>query len=179
MAIPPISELRRAGPGDAPLGPIRSSLRHLPGPARRFRRSTRGQLVSANPPDYAHDRWVYELNVYDLRRRLWVSKTEQPEMEGLHSKGAYRSVATSSKQRVIAPAKGGDLKASSKRARDTATRSTRRAREATSFAIPTTISQRSDASSTSSPLPLLHTRPLPPAGTLRRHRSPFETTRHG
>jgi hypothetical protein len=56
---------------------------------------------------------VYELNVYDLRRRLWVSKTEQPEMQGLHSKGAYRSVATSSKQRVIAPAKGGDLKASS------------------------------------------------------------------
>jgi hypothetical protein len=42
-----------------------------------------------------------------------VSKTEQPEAQGLHSKGAYRSVATSSKQRVITPSKGGDLKASS------------------------------------------------------------------
>lgn len=32
-----------------------------------------------------------------------MSKTEQPEMQVLHSKGAYRSVATSSKQRVILP----------------------------------------------------------------------------
>lgn len=47
------------------------------------------------------DRWIYQVNVYDLKRRQWVSKTEQPEVQGLHSKGAYRSVACSSKQRVI------------------------------------------------------------------------------
>ena len=39
--------------------------------------------------------------MYDLKARRWVSKTQQPEVNGLHSKGAYRSVAVSSKQRVI------------------------------------------------------------------------------
>lgn len=51
----------------------------------------------------ADSSWVYEINVYDLKRRVWISRTEQPEAQGLHSKGAYRSVATSSKQRVILP----------------------------------------------------------------------------
>ena len=53
------------------------------------------------------------MNVYDLRRKIWVSKTEQPEMQGLHSKGAYRSVAASSKRRVVLPAKSGEIKPSS------------------------------------------------------------------
>lgn len=47
--------------------------------------------------------WVYEINTYDLDKNIWVSRTEQPEAHGFHSKGAYRSVATSSKQRVISP----------------------------------------------------------------------------
>jgi hypothetical protein len=54
-------------------------------------------------------RWVYEMNLYDLRQQRWVTKTMQPELQGLHSKGAYRSIATSSKQRVITP-KAGDMK---------------------------------------------------------------------
>jgi len=58
-------------------------------------------------------RWIYEINVYDLEEKTWVSKTHQPELQGLHSKGAYRSVSTSSNQRVITPAKGEDGTASS------------------------------------------------------------------
>lgn len=34
-----------------------------------------------------------------------MSKTDQPERQGLHSKGAYRSVAASAKHRVITPRK--------------------------------------------------------------------------
>ena len=49
--------------------------------------------------------------MFDLKRKLWVSKTDQPELQGLHSKGAYRSVAASSRQRVIYPKKG-DVKGS-------------------------------------------------------------------
>ncbi|TXT06098.1 hypothetical protein VHUM_03571 [Vanrija humicola] len=48
--------------------------------------------------------WIYEMNVYDLSRGVWVAKTRQPETHGLHSKGAYRSVAVSSSHRVIIPA---------------------------------------------------------------------------
>ncbi len=51
--------------------------------------------------------------MYDLNQKIWTSKTEQPEMNGMHSKGAYRSVATSSKQRVIVPVKNGDSKTAS------------------------------------------------------------------
>ncbi|RSH76876.1 uncharacterized protein EHS24_005278 [Apiotrichum porosum] len=47
--------------------------------------------------------WIYEMNIYDLARGVWTSKTEQPESHGLHSKGAYRSVAASSTQRVVMP----------------------------------------------------------------------------
>lgn len=47
--------------------------------------------------------WIYELNVYDLKSQVWVSNTEQPESHGLHSKGAYRSCAMSSTQRVVVP----------------------------------------------------------------------------
>ena len=36
---------------------------------------------------------------------MWISKTDQPERQGLHSKGAYRSVAASAKHRVITPRK--------------------------------------------------------------------------
>jgi hypothetical protein len=51
-----------------------------------------------------HDNtWIYEISAYDLKRRVWVSKTPQPESHGLHSKGAYRSVALSTNQRVIFP----------------------------------------------------------------------------
>lgn len=48
--------------------------------------------------------WIYELNVFDLKSQTWVSNTDQPESHGLHSKGAYRSCATSSTQRVVVPA---------------------------------------------------------------------------
>ena len=57
-------------------------------------------------------RWIYEINVYDLREKRWISKTKQPDAQGMHSTGAYRSVIASSKQRVIIP-KSGDGKASS------------------------------------------------------------------
>lgn len=51
-----------------------------------------------------HDNtWIYEVSAYDLRRHIWVSKTLQPESHGLHSKGAYRSVAISTNQRVVFP----------------------------------------------------------------------------
>lgn len=51
-----------------------------------------------------HDNsWIYEISAYDLRRHVWVSKTPQPESHGLHSKGAYRSVAISTNQRVVFP----------------------------------------------------------------------------
>lgn len=49
-------------------------------------------------------------NVYDLKNRVWISKTEQPQADGMYSKGAYRSVAASSKKRVQTPRQGGDLK---------------------------------------------------------------------
>lgn len=51
-----------------------------------------------------HDNsWIYEISAYDLKRHVWVSKTPQPESRGLHSKGAYRSVAISTNQRVVFP----------------------------------------------------------------------------
>jgi hypothetical protein len=34
---------------------------------------------------------------------MWISKTDQPERQGLHSKGAYRSIACSAKHRVVTP----------------------------------------------------------------------------
>ena len=43
------------------------------------------------------------MNVYDLVRGEWESKTIQPEAGGLHSKGAYRSVAVSSRLRTVIP----------------------------------------------------------------------------
>ena len=57
-------------------------------------------------------RWIYEINVYDLRRHVWSSKTMQPELRGMHSKGAYRSLLTGGKRRVIQPLKGEDVKGS-------------------------------------------------------------------
>ena len=65
---------------------------------------SRGKLLISGG-QHSDNSWVYEINVYDLRRKVWISKTDQPEMEGMHSKGAYRSVASSSKQRVIKPAR--------------------------------------------------------------------------
>ena len=47
--------------------------------------------------------------MYDLRQRRWLSKTIQPEAQGQHSKGAYRSVMVSSKQRVITPKSDGKI----------------------------------------------------------------------
>ncbi|KAK8850410.1 hypothetical protein IAR55_004328 [Kwoniella newhampshirensis] len=52
---------------------------------------------------HSDNSWIYEINVYDLKDKIWESKTEQPEVGGMHSKGAYRSVATSSKTRVVLP----------------------------------------------------------------------------
>lgn len=50
--------------------------------------------------------------MFDLRRSVWTSKTLQPELQGLHSKGAYRSVAISSKTRMVVPMSSGEIKAS-------------------------------------------------------------------
>lgn len=50
--------------------------------------------------------------MFDLRRNVWTSKTLQPELQGLHSKGAYRSVAISSKTRMVVPMSSGETKAS-------------------------------------------------------------------
>nr|ODN90063.1 regulatory protein ral2 [Cryptococcus depauperatus CBS 7841] len=63
---------------------------------------SRGQLVVSGG-QHSDNSWIYEINVYDLENRLWVSKTEQPQASGMYSKGAYRSVATSSKKRVVVP----------------------------------------------------------------------------
>lgn len=71
------------------------------------------QTIRESSQDTADNSFLYEINIYDLRRRVWTSKTLQPTMHGLFSKGAYRSVAISSKNRVIDPPKGGELKASS------------------------------------------------------------------
>jgi hypothetical protein len=53
-------------------------------------------------------KWIYEINVYDLKKRVWISRTPQPESQGSNSKGAYRSVAASSKRRVVVPARDGE-----------------------------------------------------------------------
>ncbi|EIW69823.1 hypothetical protein TREMEDRAFT_11835, partial [Tremella mesenterica DSM 1558] len=63
---------------------------------------SRGKLIVSGG-QHSDNSWIYEVNVYDLRTRRWISKTAQPEMSGLHSKGAYRSVMASSKQKVILP----------------------------------------------------------------------------
>ncbi|ORX41169.1 hypothetical protein BD324DRAFT_574970 [Kockovaella imperatae] len=68
---------------------------------------SRGKLLVSGG-QHSDNSWIYEINVYDLKKRRWISKTQQPEMNGQHSKGAYRSVATSSKQRVIIPPKRPD-----------------------------------------------------------------------
>ncbi|TYJ51585.1 hypothetical protein B9479_007834 [Cryptococcus floricola] len=64
---------------------------------------SRGQLVVSGG-QHSDNSWIYEINVYDLQSRVWVSKTEQPQAGGMFSKGAYRSVAASSSKRVIMPA---------------------------------------------------------------------------
>ncbi|WVQ85881.1 hypothetical protein IAT38_008049 [Cryptococcus sp. DSM 104549] len=73
---------------------------------------SRGKLVISGG-QHSDNSWIYEINVYDLRSRLWVSKAEQPQAGGMYSKGAYRSVATSSKKRVVLPQRGqpGEIKA--------------------------------------------------------------------
>ncbi|ORY35840.1 hypothetical protein BCR39DRAFT_455988, partial [Naematelia encephala] len=71
---------------------------------------SRGQLVVFGG-QHSDNSWIYEVNVFDLSKRIWVSKTAQPELQGQHSKGAYRSVATSSKSHVIIPTKPGDQSA--------------------------------------------------------------------
>ena len=71
---------------------------------------SRGKLVISGG-QHADNSWVYEINVYDLEACRWTSKTSQPEAQGAHSKGAYRSVAVSSKQRAIMP-KSGESKTS-------------------------------------------------------------------
>ncbi|WWC65357.1 uncharacterized protein I303_107975 [Kwoniella dejecticola CBS 10117] len=73
---------------------------------------SRGKLVVSGG-QHSDNSWIYEINVYNLKKGIWESKTAQPESGGLHSKGAYRSVATSSKQRVVIPHGGGELKATS------------------------------------------------------------------
>ncbi|WWC92140.1 uncharacterized protein L201_007094 [Kwoniella dendrophila CBS 6074] len=70
---------------------------------------SRGKLVISGG-QYSDNSWIYEINVYDLKKQIWESKTIQPESGGLHSKGAYRSVATSSRQRVVIPRGGAELK---------------------------------------------------------------------
>ncbi|KAK4683499.1 hypothetical protein P7C73_g6754, partial [Tremellales sp. Uapishka_1] len=70
---------------------------------------SRGKLVVSGG-QHSDNSWIYEINVFDLTKRIWVSRTEQPELQGLHSKGAYRSVATSSKQRVIVPNKSSEMR---------------------------------------------------------------------
>ncbi|WVQ95580.1 hypothetical protein IAU59_002677 [Kwoniella sp. CBS 9459] len=71
---------------------------------------SRGKLIVSGG-QHSDNSWIYEINVYDLKKKLWESKTEQPEMGGLHSKGAYRSVSTSSKTRVVIPHVGAEFKA--------------------------------------------------------------------
>lgn len=73
---------------------------------------SRGKLVISGG-QHSDNSWIYEINVYNLKKQVWESKTVQPEAGGLHSKGAYRSVATSSKRRVVVPHTGGELKATS------------------------------------------------------------------
>lgn len=70
---------------------------------------SRGKLVISGG-QHSDNTWIYEINVYDLKNRVWISKTEQPQADGMYSKGAYRSVAASSKKRVQTPRQGGDLK---------------------------------------------------------------------
>ncbi|WVW81010.1 hypothetical protein I302_103001 [Kwoniella bestiolae CBS 10118] len=73
---------------------------------------SRGKLVISGG-QYSDNSWIYEINVYDLKKRVWESKTAQPESAGQHSKGAYRSVATSSRKRVVLPQTSSELKSSS------------------------------------------------------------------
>ncbi|WVO20378.1 uncharacterized protein IAS62_001673 [Cryptococcus decagattii] len=70
---------------------------------------SRGKLVISGG-QHSDNTWIYEINVYDLKNRVWISKTEQPQADGMYSKGAYRSIATSSKKRVQRPQQGGHLK---------------------------------------------------------------------
>lgn len=63
---------------------------------------SRGQLIVCGG-QRSDNSWIYEINTFDLKRQTWISKTEQPESHGMHSKGAYRSVAVSSTLRVIVP----------------------------------------------------------------------------
>ncbi|WVQ70526.1 hypothetical protein IAR50_000045 [Cryptococcus sp. DSM 104548] len=63
---------------------------------------SRGQLVVSGG-QHSDNSWIYEINVYDLQSRVWLSKTEQPQAGGMYSKGAYRSVAASSSKRVVTP----------------------------------------------------------------------------
>lgn len=70
---------------------------------------SRGKLAISGG-QHSDNTWIYEINVYDLKNRVWISKTEQPQADGMYSKGAYRSVAASSKKRVQTPRQGGDLK---------------------------------------------------------------------
>lgn len=63
---------------------------------------SRGQLIVCGG-QRSDNSWIYEINTFDLKRQAWVSKTEQPESHGMHSKGAYRSVAVSSTLRVVVP----------------------------------------------------------------------------
>ncbi|OXG29117.1 regulatory protein ral2 [Cryptococcus neoformans Tu259-1] len=70
---------------------------------------SRGKLVISGG-QHSDNTWIYEINVYDLKNRVWISKTEQPQADGMYSKGAYRSVAASTKKRVQTPRQGGDLK---------------------------------------------------------------------
>ncbi|KAK6906786.1 hypothetical protein I203_100773 [Kwoniella mangroviensis CBS 8507] len=73
---------------------------------------SRGKLVISGG-QHSDNSWIYEINVYDLKKKVWESKTAQPESSGLHSKGAYRSVATSLKKRVVQPQPTSELKSSS------------------------------------------------------------------
>lgn len=91
------------------LGMDGSETFHLPNPefipqARYAHLSavSRGQLIVCGG-QRSDNSWIYEINTFDLRRQAWISKTEQPESHGMHSKGAYRSVAVSSTLRVIVP----------------------------------------------------------------------------
>lgn len=70
---------------------------------------SRGKLVISGG-QHSDNTWIYEINVYDLKSGVWISKTEQPQSDGMYSKGAYRSIATSSKKRVQRPQQGGHLK---------------------------------------------------------------------
>ena len=105
----------RAGPGKHARGALRPSERGDEGQVVSDGRAGPQQCVCTlipSAPWRLTYRWIYEINVYDLRRGVWSSKTIQPELRGMHSKGAYRSLLTGGKRRVIQPPKGEDVKAS-------------------------------------------------------------------